>query len=158
MNGRSGHSENAGGWPSKKGLANGFCLLALCEAITWLALTIAAPCGGVLFAVLVPVFLVQRRKWGILALWLLMSPFGTLFPYHSAEGVWDYGKGTAVLRYMGLPGLEFWNLDRQTRCPKSTGGCLVGGHAGHAPGGHRSGKGHSMGGALPDSADSSSAV
>lgn len=67
-------------------------------------------------------FLVRRRVVAFVLL-VVLSPVSLAF----CVGVVGYWAGTAELWYMGLPGTEFHNLDRQTRCPKATGGCLVNG-------------------------------
>jgi hypothetical protein len=53
----------------------------------------------------------------------LANPLSFFF----ALGVKDYFSARPALHGMGLPGPEFGNLDRDTRCFHSTGGCVVSG-------------------------------
>lgn len=66
---------------------------------------------------------VARRRWiwATVTVVLCLSPFG----YHFTCAVADYCRGTATLRYMGLPGTEFHNIDSKYRCERSTGGCVI---------------------------------
>ena len=43
-------------------------------------------------------------------------------------GIVDYSNGDACLRYSGLPGTRFHNLDPELRCGRSTYGCIVTGN------------------------------
>jgi hypothetical protein len=90
--------------------------VSLLEPLVWL---IAYP-----LALLAAIRCAFRRKWGATALLaaLCVSPFG----FHAAWGAVDYMHGTARLRYMGLPGTTFHNIDPEYRCERSSGGCVVG--------------------------------
>jgi hypothetical protein len=70
------------------------------------------------------VYFVVRRRFVDAVAFVCLSPLAVMFTL----GVIDYAHGRAKLRSMGLPGTESHNLDRQLRCGRSTGGCLVGGH------------------------------
>lgn len=63
----------------------------------------------------------MKRKWlrnGLygLLLFVLLIPLDTTF---------QYLNGNARLKYTGLPEPEFYNIDREFRCPNSTSGCLT---------------------------------
>jgi hypothetical protein len=60
----------------------------------------------------------------LLCLLLGLSPVGVVF----VEGVWSYLAGAPALRFVGLPRLESFNLDRSSRCFKSGGGCVLSGN------------------------------
>lgn len=61
-----------------------------------------------------------RRRWISAALIVACTPLTVTM----LGGVAEYKAGTARLRTMGLPGLEFWSVDRGYRCEWMTGGCL----------------------------------
>lgn len=71
----------------------------------------------------IAVCLVARRRWVALGVLIVLSPVFVSF----VLGAVGYATGTAKLRSMGLPGTEFHNPDRQTRCGRQTGGSLVNG-------------------------------
>lgn len=66
----------------------------------------------------------SRRAWPPLILMIAANPLTLFF----VGGVVDYSKGNPTIRSMGLPSFEFFNLDPQTLCFRSTGGCVVSGH------------------------------
>jgi hypothetical protein len=55
---------------------------------------------------------------------LLLNPLSLFF----LSGVVDYAGGRPTLRGMGLPSPEYANIDRATRCRRSSGGCLIRGN------------------------------
>lgn len=65
-----------------------------------------------------------RKAWLALTATILINPLCVFF----AGGLVDYMGGAPKLRYMGLPRMEFFNVDRETRCFHGTGGCLVSGN------------------------------
>lgn len=65
----------------------------------------------------------MRGEWIPALILLTANPLGIAF----MGGVVDYTKGAPQLRGVGLPNGEFWNIDRKTRCFRSTSGCLVNG-------------------------------
>jgi hypothetical protein len=87
-------------------------VLSLLSILSWLILPLLG------YAVL---RVVRRSAWGPLVLLLLVNPLGIWF-FH---GMVDYAKGAPRLHYMGLPEMEFYNLDRETRCFRETGGCVI---------------------------------
>ena len=98
------------------------CLVVLgCWAITFI---------GPLSLLIVPalivatVWMVRRRAWFALTLLLASNPLGGFF----AGGVLDYARGTPTLHFVGLPGIESYNLDRSSRGFPRGGGCLVSGN------------------------------
>jgi hypothetical protein len=52
---------------------------------------------------------------------VLLSPVIALF----AVGISDWFSKRPQFYGMGLPGMEFFNLDSKTRCYRTTGGCVV---------------------------------
>ncbi|MEO5713269.1 MAG: hypothetical protein ABIT37_07250 [Luteolibacter sp.] len=66
---------------------------------------------------------VIERNLILCAILLLANPL-SLFALRAVK---DYAGGAPRLQFMGLPNMEFWNIDKKTRCFKTTGGCLVGG-------------------------------
>ncbi len=72
---------------------------------------------GVILAMLV---LVSRKAWLAILVVLAASPLGVNF----GSGVAEYFQGKPALRSMGLPRMEFFNVDRSSRCFTATGGCL----------------------------------
>lgn len=78
------------------------------------------------------VILLPTGLWGVIrgrsvaavALVVLANPLTFFF----LNGVGDYIEGRPALRGMGLPGPEYANIDRATRCLRSSGGCLVRGN------------------------------
>ncbi|RCS53941.1 hypothetical protein DTL42_01895 [Bremerella cremea] len=68
--------------------------------------------------------LFSERKLRAAAVVVLVTPF-TLF---AVLGIADYARGVAHIRGYGYPANEFFNLDRQARCPKVNYGCCVMGH------------------------------
>jgi hypothetical protein len=79
---------------------------------------------GILFPLLV-IFLIARwlanRHWWTATLYFCLLPT-TLA---GGQGLVDYFRSNAALRYSGLPGTTFHNLDPTYRCGRVTYGCLV---------------------------------
>lgn len=63
------------------------------------------------------------RRYLAAALFTLMMPLGL----SAAMAVVDYSMGHVHLRYSGLPGTTFYNLDPDLRCGTTTHGCIVDG-------------------------------
>lgn len=100
-------------------------LAILAPISVWLSTLLFTPfdIAAVLFLLYVVVRLSTRRRYLLIVLCVLLTPF-TIFAF---EGFADYQTGSARLRYMGYPGPEFYNPDPELRCGRSTGGCLVNG-------------------------------
>lgn len=64
-----------------------------------------------------------RGAWLPFGFLLLASPMGFFF----IAGMVDYSKGAPKLHSMGLPSMEFFNVDPRTRSFSQTGGCRVDG-------------------------------
>lgn len=96
-------------------------MLLLCWALTFLV-----PLSFLIFFVLgFAIFRATIRKaWPPLILLIAANPFAFFF----FGGMADYAKGSPKLRGMGLPSLEYFNVDPQTRCFRSGGGCVIRGH------------------------------
>lgn len=77
----------------------------------------------------------RHRAWIPMVVLLLGNPLGFWF----VEGLVDYAKGAPTLRYMGLPAIEFYNIDPKTRCFRRTGGCVVDGDEWVSQGSHNLG-------------------
>lgn len=93
--------------------------------VAWV-LAVAGPLSLALLPVYAVVLycLIARRRFVDVFVFVALSPLMVAF----AWGAVDYAFGLAHLRGMGLPGTESHNLDRELRCPRCTGGCLVTGH------------------------------
>lgn len=65
----------------------------------------------------------RRGAWRPMLLLLVANPLAVFF----IGGLVDYYRGAPALRSMGLHSTEFYNIDRNTRCFRQTGGCLVDG-------------------------------
>jgi hypothetical protein len=74
---------------------------------------------------LVPTVWPGRWRWRPTALFL--TPVALMLGGFSG-GVLRYVVGAGAFEGMGLPSVEYWNLDKRTRAPKWNGGCLVAGH------------------------------
>jgi len=70
------------------------------------------------------VYALMRRRYVSLAAVVLLNPLFIAF----LLGCRSYLKGAPTLYGMGLPRIEYFNIDPDTRCFKSTGGCLVRGN------------------------------
>lgn len=79
--------------------------------------------GPLLLLPITCAFVLARGRFVTLGVIVALSPVGI----SSEQGVADYLHGTARLRHSGLPGTEFFNLDRQLRCGRTTYGCIVSG-------------------------------
>jgi len=66
----------------------------------------------------------RRHAWLPALLLLIANPLGVFF----MGGLVDYAGGAPTLRSMGLPSREFFNIDRESRCFRRTGGCVVSGN------------------------------
>ncbi|RIK83500.1 MAG: hypothetical protein DCC68_03540 [Planctomycetota bacterium] len=66
-------------------------------------------------------FLLSRRRVLDAVGFVAFSPLVVFFTL----GVVDYAHGIAKIRGMGLPGTEYDNLDRELRCGRATGGCIM---------------------------------
>jgi hypothetical protein len=64
----------------------------------------------------------KRAFWPVIAL-AFLNPLSVFF----AGGMVSYLRGTPTLDFMGLPGIESFNVDRTTRCFRNGGGCLMDG-------------------------------
>jgi hypothetical protein len=106
-------------WPGRWAFAVGVVVLCwVLSLLSILSLLILPLLGYAVFRAS------RRGAWQPLVLVLLANPIGLWF----IHGMVDYAKGAPRLRYMGLPSMEFYNIDRETRCFRQTGGCLVGGN------------------------------
>lgn len=65
---------------------------------------------------------VYRKRVGLVLL-LVLNPMCVFF----FGGVIDYWQGSPTLNYMGYPASNFFNIDPETRCFKSNGGCVING-------------------------------
>ena len=93
-------------------------------AITWIV-SVLGPLSLLLpFAVCWVLYrLFVARRYLAAALFTLMMPLGL----SAIMAVADYAMGDVLLRYSGLPGTRFYNLDPELRCGKTTHGCIVDG-------------------------------
>lgn len=93
--------------------------------ICW-ALSFLGPLSWLMFLMLGLALLrtSYRGAWLPMLLIFVANPMVVWF----FTGIVDYAKGSPRLWYMGLPSLEFYNIDPKTRCFKQTGGCLVSGN------------------------------
>lgn len=60
------------------------------------------------------------KAWVPLVVMVCANPFVVFF----VHGFVDYSEGAPRLLSMGLPRMEFYNVDRETRCFRQTGGCV----------------------------------
>jgi hypothetical protein len=90
-------------------------VLSLLSILSWLILPLL---GYAIFRVS------RRGAWLPLFVLLVSNPTGVWF----IHGMVDYARGAPKLRYMGLPSMEFYNIDPKTRCFRRTGGCIVRGN------------------------------
>lgn len=67
----------------------------------------------------------DRKKSFVYA--FILSPLVVVPLFSTLIAIAGYYDGTAKLRYVGLPSLEFFNLDPKYRINKATSGCLVDG-------------------------------
>lgn len=67
---------------------------------------------------------VFRRCWLPGIVLAMANPLSAFWIYGAA----DYAKGAPTLRGMGLPSTEFSNVDPETRCFQTSGGCLIRGN------------------------------
>ena len=67
---------------------------------------------------------VRKKAWFALFLLLSLNPLAVFF----AGGVVAYFQGAPTIRFMGLPDIESFNIDRSTRCFSSGGGCVMHGN------------------------------
>ncbi len=77
--------------------------------------------------ILVPLALlhaIRNRSVVAMLIAILANPLSFFF----MRGIADYAGGRPALRGMGLPGPEHSNIDPETRCLRSSGGCLVRGN------------------------------
>ena len=106
-------------WPRRWSFVVGVVVLcwvlSLLSILSWLILPLL---GYAIFRAS------RRRAWLPMLLLLVSNPTGMWF----LHGMADYAGGAPKLRYMGLPSMEFYNIDPKTRCFRRTGGCLVGGN------------------------------
>lgn len=65
-----------------------------------------------------------RKSWTALGALLLLNPIAMIFWL----GIASYIGGEPHLTGVGLPGPEYYNIDRNTRCFKRSGGCVVTGN------------------------------
>ncbi|HCN10280.1 MAG TPA: hypothetical protein DIT01_20315 [Lentisphaeria bacterium] len=91
--------------------------------LSWVTVIVAWPVALIVTAAAVVKSLSMSYRCAALS--LIVSPFFVLPVYSLASGTIGYFCGTARLRSYGLPGPEFWNLDREARCHRSTSGCIV---------------------------------
>jgi hypothetical protein len=104
-----------GRWSFMVGVIVGCWVLSLLSVLSWLILPLLG------FAVICAC---RRGAWLPLLLLLLANPLAVWF-FH---GMVDYAKGAPKLHGMGLPEIEDFNIDRETRCFPQTGGCLISGN------------------------------
>lgn len=74
---------------------------------------------------LAPALVGARWRWRLTA--LLLTPLAVGLAAF-AGGVVAYTTGTATRQGYGLPGVEYWNLSRDSRVSRTTSGCVVMGH------------------------------
>jgi hypothetical protein len=77
--------------------------------------------------ILIPLALwlaIRNRSVFALLLALLANPLSFFF----MRGIADYAGGRPALRGRGLPDAEYANIDPQTRCLRSSGGCVIRGN------------------------------
>lgn len=82
-----------------------------------------------MFSVLIPLLVVigvivgacRSVGWICLSLLLLANPLTVFF----VLGIVDYSMGAPCLQFRGLPTIESFNVDRETRCFRSGGGCCI---------------------------------
>ncbi len=65
-----------------------------------------------------------KKNWLLLTLVLLLNPFS----FAIVPAAIDYNQGIARLKGMGLPNIEYYNIDPETRYTRTTGGCLINGN------------------------------
>jgi hypothetical protein len=68
-------------------------------------------------------FVIKRRLWAALILLVTVPP-----AFFFMSGVRRYIDGSAKLIITGLPFIETFNLDPETRCRQTTSGCIVRGN------------------------------
>ncbi|HEX7261232.1 MAG TPA: hypothetical protein VF258_05405 [Luteolibacter sp.] len=106
-------------WPGRWSFT--VAVIALCwvfsmlSILSWLILPLAG------FALLRAS---RRGAWRPFLLLLLVNPMGVYF----ICGMADYAKGAPKLHHMGLPSIESYNIEPNTRAFHQTGGCLVRGN------------------------------
>lgn len=66
----------------------------------------------------------RRRTWRPALFLLLANPLCVFF----VGGLVDYARGAPRLLSMGLPSMESYSIDRDTRCFYQSGGCVIYGH------------------------------
>lgn len=110
-------------------------LKSICQPVTFLTLMLLATCWvlsymSVLSVAMLPIlgFYLLRYAgsvhWKAFLCLFLLNPLSVAF----MSGVVSYAKGAPTLRGMGLYNLEGYNIDRKTRCFRSSGGCMVSGN------------------------------
>lgn len=106
-------------WPGRWAFAVGIValcwMLSMLSILSWLIFPLL---GFALFRAC------RRVAWLPMLLLVLANPMGVWF----IGGLVDYAKGAPKLRYMGLPSMESYNIDPQTRCFSQTGGCVIHGN------------------------------
>jgi hypothetical protein len=92
---------------------------------SWLTFVVffTAPLGLLAWLIILVVLFVRKSKlkWFLLAFsaWTFIPAANFLL------GTKDYFIGQATMRYVGLPGPEFYNLDKDYRTWRSSSGCIV---------------------------------
>lgn len=89
----------------------------------WFGSLAVAPFEGMIVPVATGLALILALKWRSLfsAIVFVSSPLVVFF----SLGMVDWFSDRPVLQGMGLPGIEYSNLDRQSRCYRATGGCRM---------------------------------
>jgi hypothetical protein len=90
---------------------------ALSVAVSYVAFFLWPP-----ISLLVLPGLFLARSIRLLVIGVLLSPWVVIPLVSYTGGVVTYFNGTAVLREQGRPGGDFWNLDPELRCHRSTSG------------------------------------
>ena len=111
--------------PRRPSAAKSFCVAAAALIVIWLCsllgpLSLAVPIVGIGGLA----YLLRHRRFTAALLLVIATPLSVSFLW----GVVDYANGNARLRYSGLPGTTFHNLDPDLRCGRSTYGCIVTGN------------------------------
>jgi hypothetical protein len=111
---------NAGDTLERKSWGMPLLFLFLCYP-----LAIAGPLSYAIFPLLLWALnrSLKERNRVLTAILLLTNPLSLI----AMKAAADYARGAPSLRSMGLPDAEFSNIDRKTRCFRTTGGCLVNG-------------------------------
>lgn len=126
---RQGEGQRRAPATRRARLKSSLAIVAVGLALVWTGPILFGPLTYLFVPVLV--YLMTRRRFVEVVVYVLLSPLGVYF----ALGVHDYLRGRGELRYAGLGYTTFHNVDPQLRCPRATSGPRVIGHEWivHAP-------------------------